>query len=110
MDPSYFPSAPLGGAPTPLTLPGQGRWVALATVSVCMVGALGVALRPILRKSFAGAAAVQSASARAARAAAGAAGRTDPQVQALLARIRELEARRVARNPMRAGLGGPGGD
>jgi hypothetical protein len=86
-------------------LPGQGRWLALATVAVCMVGATGVAMRPILRRSFAGAAAAQEAGAAAARSAAAAAGRADPKVQGWVARLRELEAARVARNPMRYGRG-----
>jgi hypothetical protein len=73
-----------------------------------MVGALGVALRPILRKSFSGAAAVQVASASAARSAAVVAGRADPKVQAMLARIRELQARQQARQPMLYGLGEEG--
>lgn len=104
VDNSYFRPTPLGDAAA-LSLPGQGRWVALATVAVCMVGALGVAVRPILRKSFSGAAALQAASATAARSAAAQAGRADPQVQAMLLRIRELEALRLARNPMRFGHG-----
>ena len=101
---SFFPTPAEIGSLTG-QLSGQGRWVALGTVAVCMFGAMGVALRPIYRKAFAGAAATQMAGEAAARNAAIRAGRGDPKVQAWVSRLRELQAQQLARNPMRAGRG-----
>ena len=78
----------------------EGQLVAAVTVAVCMVGALGVGLRPIIRKSFSGAAALQAAGAATARSAASAKGRQTQEAQAWMARLRELQQRRRDRNPL----------
>jgi len=71
-------------------------------VAVGVVGALGVAARPILRHAFKDNARRQAVAVVAARETLAAEGRSSARVQALVARIEELEARQRAR-----ALGGP---
>ena len=108
---TFFPSLVLnsggqGGTSFLSSLgPQQGQWIAAGTVAVCMVGALGVGLRPILRRSFSAAATAQAADTAIARASASVLGRQLPQTQAWMERLKELQERRVQRNPMRFGKG-----
>ncbi len=91
----------------------RGRWLAVATVAVGVLGALGVGLRPVYRQAFAARAAAEAAG----RAAADAATRTAnaDRIQALSARLAVLQARHRARHPLwygealAAGGGGGGG-
>ena len=87
----------------------RGHAVAAATMAVVMLGALGVAFRPVLIRSFAGNAAIQTAAAGEIRAARSAAARASPAVQAKLARLAELERAHRARHPLLFALaeGGP---
>lgn len=78
----------------------RGYTVAAITVAVVMLGALGVAFRPVLLRSFAGNAAMQSAVAIDVRAARSAAARASPLVQVKLARLAELERLHRARHPL----------
>lgn len=109
---TFFPSLVLnsggqgGTTQSPSSLgPQQGQWIAAGTLAVCMVGALGVGLRPILRRSFSAAATTQAADTAIARASASMLGRQLPQTQAWMERLKELQERRVQRNPMRFGKG-----
>jgi hypothetical protein len=105
---TFFPSLALNsgshvGAQSSTLGPQQGQWIAVGTVAVCMVGALGVGLRPILRRSFSAAATAQAADTAIARASASVLGRQLPQAQAWMSRLKELQERRVRRNPLRFG-------
>ena len=86
----------------------RGYTVAAITVAVVMLGALGVAFRPVLLRSFAGNAAMQSAVAVDVRAARSAAARASPAVQVKLARLAELERLHRARHPLLFALAGGG--
>jgi len=68
-----------------------------------MVGAVGVGLRPIMRRSFSGAAALEAAGAAAARRAASSKGRQSQEAQAWMERLRELQQRRMERRPLERG-------
>ena len=78
----------------------RGYTVAAVTMAVVMLGALGVAFRPVIIRSFAGNAAKQAAVAIDVRAARSAAARATPAVQAKLARLAELERLHRARHPL----------
>jgi hypothetical protein len=82
----------------------RGRWLAAATLGVGVLGALGVALRPVLRRAFAGNAAAQAARASDARAERAHAGRADGSVQAKIARLAELQRAHRSRHPMLHGI------
>lgn len=75
----------------------RGKWLAVGMVAVGVVGALGVAARPILRHAFKDNARRQAVAAVAARETLAAESRGSARVQALVARIEELEARQRAR-------------
>jgi hypothetical protein len=77
----------------------RGHWIAVGTLSVVMVGALGAGFRPIIRRAFAGAAARQSAVESGARAARIVAALDDPVLGAKLARLAALERAHRERHP-----------
>ena len=78
----------------------RGHWVAIGTLAVGMVGALGVAARPVLLRRFAPAAAHQDAVSAAVLQRRAMAGRVDPKVRAMCERLRVLQAAHLARHPM----------
>jgi len=90
----------------------RSRAVAAGTLAVVMVGALGVAFRPLLRRALAPRAAAEAAAAGGVRAARSAAARASPAVQAKLARLAALEAAHRERHPLLYALarGGAGAE
>jgi hypothetical protein len=77
----------------------RGRWIALGTISIVMVGALGVGFRPIIRRAFSGNAARQAAVASDERSARLVSARADPVLQAKIARLSQLEHLHRERHP-----------
>ena len=78
----------------------RGRWLAAATVAVGMLGALGVALRPVLARRFAPVAAQRDAVSAAMEARRAQAGRVDPKVRAMADRLAQLRRSQLERHPM----------
>jgi hypothetical protein len=78
----------------------RGRYLAGMTLLVGMVGALGVAMRPVLARRFAPIAAQRDAVSAAMEQRRVAAGRVDPRVRAMADRLAELRRAQLERHPM----------
>jgi hypothetical protein len=78
----------------------RGRWLAGVTVLVGMVGALGVAMRPVLARRFAPVAAQRDAVSAAIEARRVQAGHVDPRVRVMMDRLAHLRRSQLERHPM----------
>ena len=85
----------------------RGRWLAAITLAVGMVGALGVAARPVLARRFAPLAAQRDAVSAAMEARRAQAGRVDPKVRAMADRHALLRRSQLERHPMWHGFAEP---
>ena len=77
----------------------RSHWLAAATLLVGVVGALGVASRPLLLRRFAPAAAHRDAVSAALLERRSVAGRVDPKVRAMADRLAALQAAQLQRHP-----------
>lgn len=82
----------------------RGKWLAVGTILIGVIGAIGVGMRPVLRNSFAANAKKQAEITLAAKQAALKSRHDDARVRALLERLECLEARHRERHPMWYGL------